>query len=362
MTRLLSTALAAASMLAGTAAHAAFDVSTRDFLVPSVGVGSGVTSPSGTLYAGDNRFSSSAGLNHNGVARLNVDNGSATPVCTGSLLTTGRHILTAAHCVTNSSGERNVSSVMVTWQLPDGDIQLTSTSIDIHPDWNGSSANGHDVAIITLPEIAPFDVPRYDIYRGSIDGLFGQPGIKVGYGRTGLGSSGDVIAEGTKRAGLNAWESTGLGLLGVSGVTNNDTQLTFDFDAPSTELDRTDIDAFGFFFDFPEDLGFDADEVGTAPGDSGGPTFLELNGDFLIAGTVSYGLRLSSSGSTSDVDPLLNSSWGEFGVDANISALAPYIDSITGVPEPRLAGLALGTIAMGIIATRQRRRLRPALV
>src|SRR5262245_49275491 len=44
--------------------------------------------------------------------------------CTGSLLTSGRHILTAAHCVTDGAGVINVPTTGVIFQLPGKTITM----------------------------------------------------------------------------------------------------------------------------------------------------------------------------------------------------------------------------------------------
>src|SRR5262249_16442606 len=57
------------------------------------------------------------GTGLDGVVRLDVDAGAAGTVhATGSLLFTGRHILTAAHFITDGLGKLNASSVSVTFQ------------------------------------------------------------------------------------------------------------------------------------------------------------------------------------------------------------------------------------------------------
>ena len=84
-----------------------------------------------------------------------------------------------------------------------------------------------------------------------------------------------------------------------------------------------------------DDLGLGNDEVMSAPGDSGGPSF--INGQ--VAGITSYGLRLSRRTGrpprTSDVDNQLNSSYGEFGIDTRVSFFSGWIDAnLTAVPPP----------------------------
>src|SRR5262249_37729163 len=52
------------------------------------------------------------GAGFDGVVRI------IEPGCTGNLLTTGRHILTAAHCLTDNSGVIDQPSVTVRFEMP----------------------------------------------------------------------------------------------------------------------------------------------------------------------------------------------------------------------------------------------------
>jgi hypothetical protein len=92
------------------------------------------------------------------------------------------------------------------------------------------------------------------------------------------------------------------------------------------------------------DLGEGLDEVLPSFGDSGGPTFLHG----AIAGLHSFSFRLGSS----DVDGILNQSFGEFGADVRISAYANWIDSQAAVPEPSC--LALTVFAFFSLMVRHR--------
>lgn len=296
------------------------------------------------------------GVNVDGVGRMFVDNNPAIGfggLCSSSLLWTGQHILTAAHCVTDSSGNINVidgvDGNVVTFTTPTGvyNAPFTSSMVTKHPSYNGNVFAGYDVAIITLPSTLDPSVTRYSLNTSTTADL-NSTGIAVGFGQSGHGSTGTTIAAGTKRAGLNKFEDDGLPL---PGITNNSTQLTADFDSGSSAND-----AFPFFGLGSADLGFGTDEVGTAPGDSGGPTFILDGGTPLIAGVHSYGLRLAFNtpgNPSSDVDGSLNASWGEFWVDARIAdaAVLGWIQSV--VPEPSSTVTLLAGIVM--FAIRRRR-------
>ena len=89
---------------------------------------------------------------------------------------------------------------------------------------------------------------------------------------------------------------------------------------------------------FGSDLGFGADEVGSAPGDSGGPTFLfdAVDNRFEIAGVTSYGFGFSG---LPDIAAGTNSSFGEVAVDMHVGNYLPFINS--KIPEPTSVVLML---------------------
>lgn len=290
------------------------------------------------------------GVDHDGVGRIIIDRadlGGAVS-CTGSLLWTGRHVLTAAHCLVSEAGEPAATAATVDWQTADGTVSAQASTlwlpaVDDVLRYSGSVVDGWDIAILELT--APVaNITRYDVFRGNLSEL-DQPIVKMGYGRSGIGSTGATLPSGTKRAGLNEWESLGLGSLGIGGITNNETQLTYDFDSGSSTND-----AFRVFFGFDSDLGLGSDEVGSAPGDSGGPSFINVDGEYLIAGITSYGVRLQGGGGQSDVDGSLNSTWGEFAADARVAhpdilnfilGVVPLVGDIDGDGDVDLADLAI---------------------
>ena len=96
------------------------------------------------------------------------------------------------------------------------------------------------------------------------------------------------------------------------------------------------------------DLGFGADEVSFAPGDSGGPMFVGQ----AIAGVNSFSTKLD------EIDPIYNSSWGELFHATRVSYFREFLEMATGgsavfVPEP---GANLLFLTASIVGWLHRRR------
>jgi Ca2+-binding RTX toxin-like protein len=233
------------------------------------------------------------GTGYDGVVRIRPQTGGT---CTGSLLSTGMHILTAAHCVDDDGdGFVDPGAARVTFQLPGRPpvvMSVPSSDIRMHPSWTGNIDDHRgDLAILMLPELAPLGAERYDLYLGSDEVT--RPFTFVGYGRWNTVADGIVLdgtagagsPSGTKRSGQNVFDS-------VDGDV-----LLFDFDpAIAAEAD-------GSLGDW---------EANTARGDSGGPSFL----DGRIAAVTSGG-----NGANAEI--------GEVSFSTRVSALAGWIDSFT---------------------------------
>ncbi|HIK19150.1 MAG TPA: trypsin-like serine protease [Leptolyngbyaceae cyanobacterium M33_DOE_097] len=291
---------------------------------------------------------------YSGVVSLEgyFDDTGSTPFCTGSLLTGGRHLLTAAHCLTEP-GTNTLFSFLTeqpffaNFNLINGVTPVSIREFFVFPDWDGFVGNGNDIAILALQEPAPDEAEQYDIYRDTDE--LGQTFIKVGYGTTGTGFEGETTPNGfLPFFGQNQFEGTELDrfdLLRFPGNPSPFSQLLFDFDngLPANNLLGS--------------LGLGRDEVNTASGDSGGPAFI---GD-RIAGITSYGTGGFGLALPTDIDTQTNSSFGELSGETRVSTYASFIDAVllgqvapsgyntTTIPEPAtILGISMfGFILLG---------------
>lgn len=272
-----------------------------------------------------------------GVAQL-VNN--SFGFCNGSLLNTGLHVLTAAHCLDEQSDPLNINVNF------DDDISIGTSNFFIYPEYD-SLQSFNDIAIIELASEAPANISRYDIYRNSDE--VGRVGQKVGTGAFGTGSTGvgtsPEFFDDQRRTGQNRYDALGEIINGIIPSLEPippGTQLAYDFDSGLPEND-----AFGLVFgEQYADLGLGVNEVNSALGDSGSPTFI----DGLIAGVTSYGFGadFSSNLLASDLTPLTDSSFGEISVDTRVSFYASWIDNILGIFEGEDGGVGEGEVEVEI--------------
>lgn len=269
------------------------------------------------------------GMGYDGVvAVVGLDAaGNQVQLGTGALLWTGYHILTAAHVVTDALGNV-LPSARIEFVLPPpiGPVSITSSQIIVHPGYDPFDFFVNDIAIIVLPQPAPSGAPRYQIYRQQDE--IGKIVTFAGYGLIGQGTTGSVgVGYPNKYFGANRYEVSGERFNGLRFVDlgynipgsprwTPGMLLAFDFDSGLPAHD-----AFYHLFGL-RDLGLGGAEAMVAPGDSGGPQF--ING--LIAGVTAGILRPV----VSDYDGALNSSFGEIGLATRVSFYASWIDEVVG--------------------------------
>lgn len=278
-------------------------------------------------------------------------------ICTASAISP-TEILTAAHCVT----EEGDSVRRIRFVLSAGltaPIIVDAESFAVHPFWPafeplfGPIAPG-DVAILKLNEAMPLPdwIETYDIYRGTDE--FGQETRHYGHGRSGKGNKGATGGADFfyARTGLNEYEQVVEPLLGLppgfplEGLFDS---LVHDFDSggrkhnamewwftsqfachpenPNNPPQANDGQCTTFKDgSYPDFKGFGKFEIGIAPGDSGGPGFI----DGKIAGIHSFGFTSGCGGVTNiaDFNCVLDSSYGEMAGDTRVSTYASWIDGV----------------------------------
>ena len=154
---------------------------------------------------------------HDGVVFIEVQSSGARDMVSsgsGSLLYTGRHILTAAHVLPDDLSD--LSQMGITFGSPEGSVNFSTVDnqiedIDIHPQWGGENSNvedGFDVAVITLAEEAPLWADRYSLYAKNDE--IGNTTTHVGFGRPSNGVDGYAEDQGepVRRFGKNTYDAS----------------------------------------------------------------------------------------------------------------------------------------------------------
>ncbi len=296
-------------------------------------------------------------------------------VCSGTLLSDHRTILTAAHCVNGV----NDDGVTVFFRDPgtDEDVQfyyggpgyttVQSSQVFVHGSYTGNVIDHNDIALVRLSQAAPAFADTYDLYTGN---LKGEIATVTGYGST--SSIGGWAGVNTVNPNRLGWFRNGdnkldfrlgdpdfgsvWGAILGEPMSQIEYSYLFDFDnglaANDTACIVTQASDFGGVPGTSYcDLGVGVREVGVAGGDSGGGSFI----DGKVATVNSYGLTFGSA--WGDVDNNLNSSYGEFTGVVPVNFHTNWIiDRMVTVPEPATwAMLIIGFGAVGLSARRRRR-------
>jgi hypothetical protein len=275
-------------------------------------------------------FLTSRGTGVDGVGALVIHRTDGAFLCTGSMIAP-MWVLTAAHCLSDTSGNMITNSVDETFfPNPSGTLNMTSGagSFFVNPLYNGAVGSDYDIALVRLPSPVGPGVDVYSLYTGSI--TMGNPFTMVGFGMRGGGNTGATLPAGSRRQGMNSFD-----FFLSPGV------LIADFDNGNPANDAScSVGARC-------DLGLGALEADTAPGDSGGPVFF---GNQIVA-VIAFGARTSNP---PDIDGVLNSSFGEFAGFTSVEFNQAFLDA-TMAPEPASwAGVALGIAALAWRLQRKR--------
>lgn len=314
---------------------------------------------------------------YNGVVSLIMNYSNGSFICSGTLMSDRKSILTAAHCVAGASGTP-LSTTAYFYGGSNPETIVNSSPLSsavavsnyyVNPFYTGSVIDQNDIAVLTLASEAPAFANSYGLYGGS--DLTGNDFNVAGYGRRSDagGNVGANLGTGRLRQGDNRYDFrlgdsdffgikpyTWSSILGEPTAQIAYTYLS-DFDNGNPDNDLSCNIATYAFGIGPSakycNSGRGATEVSVAGGDSGGPQFI----GGLVSSVTSFGLTFKSG--WGDVDDNLNSSFGEFNGFVPVSIHTNFIhnamNGYLSVPEPdSLALIGLGLF--GVMFARRRKQ------
>jgi Trypsin/PEP-CTERM motif len=305
----------------------------------------------------------------NGIVYLIMRTPIGSFACTGTLINNVQ-ILTAAHCITNGSAAVIATSVEVYFQGPSNTFEAridvanpmgapTPGNMQVMPGYTGVVIDNRDLAVLTLPSIAPAFASRVPLFTGTNADIIGQQVTFAGYGSTGTGDTGDIQPGYglQRRFGYNRFEATcSTGGSCTSAADRSILIADFDNGSPTGGYDG---DAMCAFFGNPSNPALRSqlcnkgvtndilDEVGIGRGDSGGSAL--FNG--MIVGVASWGARLDGT--------FAFGGWGT--LNGHVSVMQAdnraWLNTVTGVPEPSTYALfATGIVMLGAYSRRRNKK------
>lgn len=239
----------------------------------------------------------------------------------GTLLQTGRHILTSAHAVVGiTSGDYAAIDIIFNVDAAITIAPPTVIGITSHPSYSATPGTAgwinYDLAIIELAEVVDPRVSRYELYTG--DEAMPRVFDKTGYGHAWDPVSGVAELDNLHFIAFqNRYESLGAPLqsLGIPYIASN-LHLLYDYDNGSGLQDAIGDNAA--FINQPSDLGLGANEGFTAPGRSGSAGLLAGKIAGVTFGTYSVAPYDINGGGN-------DATYGEIGIDIRISQFTGWI-------------------------------------
>ena len=331
----------------------------------------GVNSTGTIASGGDSRYLAVQPA-YSGVVTLIMNYGpGASFLCSGTLLPDRVSILTAAHCVSDGTTGRPLSTTVFFPNsdpegLPSQGANVGSRSVtlyNVHPSFTGEVIDQNDIAVLRMNAPAPATARSYSLFGGS--NLTSTRFNVAGYGaRSSAGGNvGANLGAGRLRQGQNRYDfrfgdadfdnfwvdldANGENVFGKAQVAYS---YVSDFDNGRSANDASCRLAAFFSLGGGKfcNLGVGLDEVAVGGGDSGSPQF--VNGE--ISSVSSYGLSFGPD--LGDLDGSVNSSFGEFNGFVPVFIHTAFIN-VSMVPEPATVVLMMSGLAvLGVIARRRR--------
>ena len=196
--------------------------------------------------------------------------------CTGSLIAHNT-VITARHC---GVGPGNTVSFGDNSNNPDATFTVAAASNPGGGNANSALLDGGDVTILTLSASVPESVATPYRFIDATTDLVGLTATTVGFGLNGVGTTGHGnSADGFRWGGENIIDA-----FGSPSSSTGSNIISTDFDNGSAAANTIPSSS-------STPLEFEAT---TAPGDSGSPVLVEVDGEFVIAGVLSGGTTANS--------------------------------------------------------------------
>ena len=289
------------------------------------------------------------GTSLGGVAFFSDNNGS----CSGAFFEPSlTYILTAAHCV------QGFTSGYV--QVPSG-AAMTVASVTADPNYSSGNIQENDIAIVTLATPAPAGTPYYSLYAGSTPSSASI--TLAGFGDAGTGTLGneantvpaDSYTAKTLRQGTNVYDFSSAQSGGVLGIDTAGTDLFYQFVGPGGAYNAFSLYNRSYGTHLTATNSSSSTEASIAPGDSGGPSFVSVNGVLEIAGVHSFTTCILTSCVDSSNNPTYQ--YGMIDADTDVSLFTNFIYTTAGLtlsPEPGTFGvLSMGLAAIAVYLRRR---------